>query len=473
MIQIEPINEAIASTVVLDSKDLFLVPESGSPLERLVTLSNIIQTNTTDVEFTPNAQLMSEDTLTVADEHGVELNKFAEDIAANVSNHLSFAKNIVKPIIEASVDRIKLSWDAISANVPSLNIVKKYLPEVADVAAFQDIVMDYKNVPYIPYGELIPNTIDLSAPEIIELIKTGNVDIDNSIALFNSRLGDEFILNIFNSIFKFTDRSIQELLNDRDIGGDVASLVFLICNKLYDNPLPGIEMQLAKYNEVIDMLRKQAAYQLNYIYYTTESRNKSGQLVIVNTQAAIVVDGYIYDKWVSAGGSDTVLFGNACHAKPELFIEDINERKQEYIDRWTQECNLIITRNNVQSHVKKKEVIYLSIVNVVKENFDLCYSHLVPEGTTPYVNIPEYKNFLDKIAKEVNELKDSDMLNLWSLVTDLVCDTVFYYTASKDIFKGVEEAMKVNKDLTIREALLLSTIKYVVDYVINQINKQR
>lgn len=473
MLQIETINEAIATAVILDKRDVYLSPESGSPLERLVNLSTVVETKpgVQETDYVPNAETISSDSITATDEHSAELEKFSDDIAGYVQNHLNFSKNTVKPIIELSVNLVKERWDSLSNIVPELKIIQTDISEPAQVASFRDMVEEYKDINYSPYSFLIPTSVEMSVPDIIELIKTGDVDIDNAVSLMNARLGDSFISSVFDAIFKFTDKPIQQLLDDRKDGLDVATIAFLIANKVYDAPFEGIKLDLVKFNDLIDMIRKQAAYRLNNGYIAANKNYKTKLLITEYTSSNITVNAPVYKEWIDNGGSDVILFGNVCSKNPKLYVDDINENKQEYIDRWKQECNTIITMNNVKSFSLKKDVIYNSILNVVQENFALCYGHLVPEGVEPSTSIPEYQLFLTKLSEQVNNLRESDLLNVWSIVTDLVCDTVFYYTASKDILKGVEEAMKLNKELSLREALLLSTVDYVAEYVANQIVK--
>lgn len=472
MLTIDTINESIATASVLDARDICLVPEQGSPLERLVQLSSINKESISGNEYIPDAEVIAAKSIDSLDEHNTELEKMASDIAAFVQNHLNFAKNNVKPIIEAAVEKVKANLDAVNNTEPSLTIIKTEVPEPLLVAAFQDSVNEYKDVNYIPYSEMIPTDVNYTATEIIELIKTGNVDLDSAITLMHTRVGDAFVEEVFNSIFKFTNKSPQQMQDDKDTGVDASVLNYLIANKLYDAPFEGIKLDLPKFNDVIDLLRKQAAYSIINFNVRVNREYKSKQLVTKYTSTSITVNSAVYKEWIETGGSDTVLFGNACSANPKMYVEDIEEIKQELLDRWSQECNMIIMRNNSRSYTMKKEIIYSAIVSTVDENLELCFGHLVAEGVELSTVIPEYKQYQLNLQNGINLLKESDMVNLWATVTDLVCDSVFYYTASKDILRGVEEAMRVNKELTIREALLLSTIEYVVDYVANQVVKK-
>jgi hypothetical protein len=122
-----------------------------------------------------------------------------------------------------------------------------------------------------------------------------------------------------------------------------------------------------------------------------------------------------------------------------------------------------------KSFIYKKEALRNTLINVAQSNFKEYFGHLVEEGAQAGTDLPEYQTFLKLTDEFVDSVKESDLLNIWSLSTKSVCDCMFFYTSAHDILEGIDEAFKVNPGITIREALLLSTIEYVTNYVCNQI----
>jgi hypothetical protein len=117
----------------------------------------------------------------------------------------------------------------------------------------------------------------------------------------------------------------------------------------------------------------------------------------------------------------------------------------------------------------KKNALRVSIFDTIETNVDKAFGHLITVEGMDYKQLPEYKQFINNTFKFLDKLEVNDFTNIWKLVTNLVCDCLFFYTDAKKILLGIERAKELNPDVQIREALLLSTIEYVTDYICSQI----
>lgn len=471
MITVETAQAAISVAEELDKRTIFLTPVSGTPLDQLRIQSTLAEEVSRDLEYTPNAESISNLSSLGDDVHGIQLEQFSDDIARSVQNHLSFAKNFVKPAIQQVSDKLQTEYEKLGNSLQfDLEIIQVDPPEPLVVSSFEEMVSAYSTISYIPFGGgYIPSGIEYTAPTFIELLKTANTDIDQAISVWATKKGDKFFDNVIKSLFNSGTKSIQSLIDDTDEGTDVALAVFLATNKLYDNPPDGVRMTLSSYNELVDDLRKQAAFRINQSYLIY-ARNTSSKLLITkynNTQ--VFVNGNIYRNWIETGGNNAAIFGSILSSNPKLFLNDINENNLEYIENWESKNRLMTASIKSKSFIYKKEALRNALIDVAETNFKEYFGHLVEDGVVAGTDLPEYQMFLKLTDSFIDSVKESDLLNIWSVSTKSVCDCMFYYTSARDILEGINEAIKVNPGISLREALLLSTIEYVTNYVCNQI----
>lgn len=471
-------NKSVVSAInlaeELDKRNISLTAIPNSPLERLLQLSNLSDITNSIVpmtEYTPNVDQIVLDSNTPG--HAEELISFGEDIATQVSNHLDFAKNKVKPAIEELVESLKQRYKDINDSIKvDLDIEIFDLPEPMREVSFEQDISKYDNVMNIPVSFTLNydgGTITDDA-SILELIKTGENVLDASIETWVIRLGNGYLGNIFESIIDASKTPIQTLI-ESDV--NAALFTFLLANKLYNNPISGFIDELDNFNRKVADLRNQSALKILGAYNTHRLNIATGNLIKNYSANKVIVFGDTYRPWIEAGGDVKAIFGSTLLNDVKTRVSEINEISSELISNWTKRTQFKLSAIRSQEFISKKEAFVFALDKLVNDNFVEFYGHLVPEGTTPTRDIPEYKEYVRLSEEFISKIKESDMNNIWNLCTLVVCDCIFYYTSAHDILENINEVMKNNPEMEIREATLLATTQYVVDYVCAQyqINK--
>ena len=98
------------------------------------------------------------------------------------------------------------------------------------------------------------------------------------------------------------------------------------------------------------------------------------------------------------------------------------------------------------------------------------------EEEMEYINFDT--NFLDKAQtifnREVDNIRMFDMEDIYGIATKLICKSRFFYTDAESILTDINEAKKINPNIRdVREASLIATIHYVVDYIADQMTLRR
>lgn len=478
------IPKAIAATAIniaqeFDSRGLYIEAQAGTPLATLVNTScnaEYAQALTPN-EYTPDASyiemLSSSNQEVTTGQHNLEMEAMIADISKAVAGHLNFAKNVVKPLIIELVAEVEKDIAAIPVNVEAnLEVVIVSMPEPMVSSSFTELVNQFSTGEYMPIDTYM-NLGDMSAPEVIELMMTGSKDTDKAIVTWAAQLGDEFMTRVWDGVFtaKANADKFMNLIQNSDTGLDAGVAVLLITNKLYDNPPKNTEMSLANFNNQIAQFRNQAAIRVSYGYEDFNRDIKLGTVIRKYTRQQVYVNASTYNPWIEAGGINAVLFGSVMSPKPARSAFDLNENKGEFTRLWEQNSRMLTTSANINRFISYKNIIKMRTEQVVMANLQACFSHLNPDSTVPVtLDGTAYMQFKTNLESFLDASYEPDFKNLWTLCRRLICCTVFYYTDCDKILVGIEEATATNPGIEVREAVLLSTIKYVTDYICNQMS---
>ncbi len=472
-----PMTAATASIGVaqeFDKRQLMLDAVPGTPLAKINECTALNKVDIVDaINYEPNEKDLFNQTSnygsTNGSIHSTTVDALAEDISKFVQSHLNFAKNTVRPLIEELVNEVKADIEALPLNSQySTEIIISDLPEPMSVSSFEDAVMEYKNIDYCP----INNYMSLpgqAVADVIANLTTGNSNLDKAVSTWIAKKGDSFFQHVWDCVFTSTptEQRFENLINDPDEGIDAAVAVYLIASRLFDNPMDGVQLSLMTYNKQMAELRNQAALRIVHAYEEYVRFKTTGLLVKSSINNRVVVMGDEYRKWISEGGNNAVLFGNSLTTNPSKFTNDINEKKADYLATWERQNWMLTVAERNKKFVYYKEILRNRTLKLVMDNYQKCYSHLRENGVTDS-NMPEYLQFQKNLDEFLPCVKESDFKDIWNLALNTICTCVFYYTDAGKILSGIEQACCENEGIHVREAALISTIMYVVDYVCDQ-----
>jgi uncharacterized protein with HEPN domain len=440
-------------------------------LSELITLATNTDAVLTGNEYNPDAIELSKSTEYGDDAHGLTLGEMTTVYSKLVQKHLDFAKNIVKPAISQVAEKIGVIYaDLIKESKIEIEIKVDDLPEPLLDYSLVEMLAKYKGNAYIPFKSYIPFNKELSAPEVLEYCKSADSTLDSAFAIFAAKVGDSVLVNTADMIFSSEQiGKLQAAFDDTASGTNYALVAYLLSNKLYDNPPEGITLSLEKYNEIMNDIRYAAAFRLCRAIQMAQDNIDSKILITNYDKFSVTVVGPTYRKWKEEGGNDAAILGNVMMPSPKVYLGDIIENQSRCIEYWESQNRFLNMSIQSKAYSKKKEAIRNSVLSVASDNFNEYFDHLVPEGVTATVDMVEYVEFTRLLDLFIDGLRETDMINVWSVSTKAVGNCLFYYTDATKILEGVDGAIQLNPNINIREALLLSTIEYVADSICSQI----
>ncbi len=465
MINIETVKSAIEVTQELDKRGLYLTPLNNTPLERLSQLSCVkeVITPTPNQDYVPDEGYITN--MSSSMEHSEELDDISEELSKVVERHLLFCKDIVKPVIVEVSEKVASRFTQIDKEKQyDITIVQQDLPDPLYVSSLEEEVKKYKGSERFVFTNYVSCVNEYSTPEIIDLLMTGQDDVDDAIKVWVAKKGESFFKSVFEDCFSF-----NQVQNSLDSSVDYSLATFLFCTKLYNSPIDGFKLNLTDYNDKISDLRKAAAIKLIHSYDKQDINNKTGLLILDNNSKEVFVNAVVYKQFIDQGGNNAAIFGSVLSAQQKRFIKDIIADQSNLTSVWERHNNVYNTTLRSQSLLMKKDALRTTLLSHVETNFNDLYSHLCSEGVCPTQDLHEYSEFKQRLDTFVDNLKDTDLVNIWTLCTNSVCSCLFYYTSAGQILNGVELASAQTPGIDLREALLLSTIEYVTDYVCEQI----
>lgn len=404
--------------------------------------------------------------------HVANVEATANSIARFVQSHLSFAKNVVKPIITEFVEEFTERTNSLYISpTDNLRIHKLNLPTPMLVTDLKDLIDDYAHVAYT--GVDIPNfnMPDLSIVEITELMKTGSKALDGAIDEWVALVGEAEIVQYYERAFGTVKSSYPRthLISNQDNCWNSTLAVFLMASKLHNNPPKGVAMSLVDYNVSMASVRDAAGAILASIYKMFESYVKTQTLIRTAHANQVCVIAPVYEDWIASGGSDALIYSVLITSKRINFVSEIDAARVDLLKAWELHCAMTLNTERTRKFIAGRKAFYDTMFYVVERNADPIFSHLKAEGASvDHVQMQEYAAFKQKFNDFVEQLRESDFADIWKLAKHVVCNMLFYYTDAGQILDGIEDACKTNPDMDVNEAALLSTITYVTKYVCNQ-----
>lgn len=469
-------NAAIQITGKLDQMGYRILPVVNTPLSSLnsdVTVAH----PTEGTEFTPNPAeyIAYANSPTPGQDISVytaNVENTARVIASYVQSHLSFAKNVVKPIItefvEAFTERTNSLYVSPSEN---LTIEKLDLPAPMLLSDLKDLIDDYSKIQPTAAEFVKFNAPDLTIAEIIELMKTGNKGVDDAIEAWVATVGEAEIVQYYDRAFGTVKGGYPRthLISTQDSCWNSTLAIFLMATKLHNNPPTGVSMNLVDYNVAMAKIRDAAGSMLASIYDLFQALVKTQTLVRTSYHNKLVVVAPVYNQWIEEGGTDVLLYSLLVTGKRLNFVGEINSARVELMKAWELHSAMTISTERNRKFITMRKAFYDTMFEIVERNADPIFSHLKSEGASvDHIQMQEYKTFKAKFEECYTYLREEDFCDIWKLAKHVVCNMLFYYTDAGQILDGIEDACKTNPDMEVDEAALLSTIAYVTRYVCNQ-----
>jgi hypothetical protein len=480
---------ALASIGLADhfsDKGFVVSAAPNTVLSELVRLSNnelvsvIGERNSTDEndimpyeELATNLSLLTQGSLEQPTSHDQCLDNVVVDISKAVSVHISFAKNVVAPTVLAFKDSVQAELDKLQHLDPSaeFNIEVANIPDILRDKTFTSILSRYESKTPIPPESLLAiNDTDLA--NILALLPYGEAESDTLIQQWINTKNQEFFLKVWNSFFGYnpnvTSYMMEETLNlDIYESCDLGLALYLIANKLYNSEPLMDNIQLPDYQNRLAQIRDYGGTLVQKALAKSDltERNKIMVLQLLPEKKLCKVAGHLYRDWLANDGRPEYILGMLISGNRYLTADSIDENKEQLLQQW----NSYVTYFNAAENNKK--------FSLLKDTLELVFTNMLndlsEEEKDFELNNPTFRTNLVKYLKEeLTHLKMHDLTDLNKLALKLIARVRFYYTSAYKILSAIEQVSIVNPNIEVREAALLATIEYVVDYIAEQMTLQ-
>lgn len=473
MLRKSSVSIAAAYAKALSDEKITLMPKNNTILNNLTSISFPITTNSNsgpEDDIGTLIEMYTTGTLDTPTEHDKESDAIINTLSKLTSQHISFAKNTVKPIV-VQLAEILEEYNQNNKNLdPSskFNIDLLELPEVLQNEIFLNSISYARNrTAQIPdsYIYLKSKTHE----EILSLMLTGSEIVNKLIAEWisnNKELPMMIWDSFFNSDVKISKAiNFQTLLNlDAYTQANYELCLYLISSGLHDTVQEEINLSLSEYKSAVTEYIDFAVRSLAASLIKVNTLNKTNILVLGSDKRnnIIKVNKALYDNWVKTNEPE-LLLGMLVSGEITFSIPMIEEKKDKFKQQWNSYCSFYKANESEKQYIYFKEFLEIKFFELLKD---------ITEAEQEYINSnSNYLITVNRLLKEeLAKIFASDISDVYKVALNIICKCRFFYTSSFNILNDINEASKVNKDIDVREAALIAAINYVSDYLSDQIS---
>lgn len=468
-----------ASTLAsqLDSQGLVAVAKPNTPLNELVNTTYPsfevqIQNDEQMFDVFSGIEAATRGTLEDPSQHSLQADGLIRDISKVVSEHISFAKNTVKPLVVEYAQQIEqyLTTQKPKQASELFEIVILDTPTLVKDESFLDTLKPYVSKTILE-PDLRFNLGPKTTEELLGLITFGYERTDKLVLEWLSTLPEDFVLKAYTSFF--TNEPGKAIISYDDITRanvfdrlNFGLAILLLATKLFDNV-----DETAKDTDLRVYRNTAAQYRDFAGALVTDALNKIALMVkterlVLSTSLEryqVKVVGEVYRPWLQQGGAPEVILGYIVSNDTTSSKVGISNRTQDYLSAWNSFLSFYNTSESNKAINYFKDFLTSSFNLTLKEPSEVEKDFIAKN--------PNYYTFINELTNTyVQGLKKDDMKDVYAIALTLVAKHRFYYTASFNILNDINEAGKVNPNVDVREAALLAAVNYVTDYFASQIS---
>lgn len=403
----------------------------------------------------------------VRSHHDVIMDNYIDDIKNLISNHISFARNVVNKEVS------KLS-EAISTSLTSYKF--KEPEDFFEIFYFK---LDPIFSSYLVTSEVIGftnaasglNTINLNSVmnevNFIDYLCIGDEEEDQVIRNWASSLGEELIKNYICIVNDSTRLDIDEMLNynlanylfyrnltartDLNVGLNLANLR-LSASKNRDYFAFACKNAIALYDNYL----KQDKLLLNKTKINFSYMSSS------DIKLKIFEENFV--KFSEQGGSLEVLFGYvSSNSSIDVTTKYLLDNKDKLYNNWTS------VRNMYAMYLSNKKID--TYKDIITDCFRLSMVELTDAEKEIYINKDMVLSVQNAGYKYISELKLENIDKIEDIALELVAKYRFGFSNSYEILSEMKAIMIKDSNIEPMEAALLSSIKLVTRYLLDQVVK--
>lgn len=478
MIQQNNAEQAASLAAHYADKGLSVIAKPRTVLSEMVRLTNVtgipyydepVQDagGAGDAYIAAKLNVVSSGTSMSPSDHDLFVDKTADQIAKAVLAHISFAKNIVKPVVLDVGAAIDKAMQSVITENPAASIVIRELdtPKLVD-----DMGLSQELARYNKASVIVPESGsahgDKTYEDILPLLMTGEQDTDEAIAVWYGTLDPNWVVAEWSRTFAYYKVTAPSTSNE-DIFTRLNSgiLLYLLGRRLMEDTTHMVEkLMLSVYKEKMAQIRDWGGALAMNSLERIRAYDRTN-VVVLQADAykkVCYVHAPNYRKWLASGGKPEVLLGMVVSGEFISQGGELLEASSKLLNVW----NSYVSYSSTNSALQRFETFKTSAALAVRDS----YSTTTDQEKQAWSDIP---NFEEKAAKlleaEIAKITSSEMQDPYNVAIKLVCRSRFFYTEAEQILTGIEAVMKENPNIEPREAATISVLLYVAGYIADQL----
>ena len=469
--------------VMLDDVNKNLVCANGSLINELVDSSyRPLNPNTvpTDLEFLPlyiadcsegfTSQDTSKQSVYQCSSHDALMDNYIETLSTLVASHVLYARETVYPKVQLLANSVSMALKKYEVQQPEdFFEVKTYtLPEIFETDLVSDEVLEFTASSAVShvmnFGEAI---IDSGA--LLDYIKTGNGDVDKLIAQWYTSVDAG---KLHGYVF-----AVKPIMESALAVPDLINYSFI--NFLFYRSL-ALRQDLATGLSVIQLVTRASD---NRDYYARSLRAgvdnyrlivKKGTILSTDSNVAfsylgdkrfcITIYQDNFDKAVEAGATIEQVFGFISkYSSIDLTVDMLKSEGAQYASAWNTVRSLYMTHISGQRDVALKLALKMHTAEAIYDNLSAEDQEFLTTN----------QGFEQETAKLVDVYVDrldiSCLDRTQDVFIDLVAGIGYRHSSAERIIREMVNAVAKDPSIDTTQAALISTVKYVTDYMIEEI----
>lgn len=457
---------------------LSLSPKAGSPLAMAVSEIYSPQLDTTDATdpYMVSQQLVfaSKRETPGGFPHDDAIETLAAMGAAAIQRTIHIARNEVNSKVTQVITDVEtaLSGAALSAVNP-VAIVPQTLGGVWTSTTLRALAESYELIPAasVRMPTFFPARTE---DEVMALIKTGTARFDAELAEWANILGGAWFQDVYRKSFEKTNLSgefVDSMDRQFDMivgyetpeeGRNALLAIFIMSMSLREDAPEESGVDLTTFRKVLRDVTEQAGRIImrEFEKYATDSKSNtllrswpsSDQRTLLTPGRIIAVNGDVYTRWLSEGGSPEILLGSYVSDKNTGYTHLITNGER-YAQEWKRVMMMLRSQINSQRFNTVIQTMSKSISAIIAA---------VPEAE---LVVQSRAVFHSRLQEKLREVSISDIENLYPLIRKLVCHSMYAHTQAEQVLAAIDQIMAQQPNLEAREAALYAVIDLVGDWV--------
>lgn len=409
-------------------------------------------------------------------QHSRKQMAMVEDLGPSITAHISFARNVVAPMVielgtklqnfrdhQAPLSPISF-FDVQACEIPA--ILKDEAFVAGDLLSYQDVqLQDHEWVSF--------SFPALQNQSCLDFINLGSDRLNELLGKWAMSLPEGYLDNVHKATFEKGDVKDNwqyelYLLSGQNSNPytilNLSLATYLIAKKYMVQPAAIPDMTNARYKEVVRQIIDYAATRLWGAIKTIARQTNSGVMVVEANvrEKRVVVHKDLYATWLAEGNCPEILLGMLTSGKVQYSMRTIAENKAELLRDWEQYVSLAQADIKIELRQRFMQFAEAEAVLGLQELSELEQEYLNDN--------PNHRTVAAKRIKEqVEYLGHRIMDDPMHTALHLVAKGRFAFTSAYDILQGMEQAAKDNPEIDPREAALLSAIDYIGHYLADQL----